>query len=295
MAPAAATNLPSPTIMLLLYVLMGTLVPWCVASSSESLRGRYSFSLSTFDPSGRLAQVEHASTAASLGPPVAAVALASGRGAVAASLFASPGPLVDDDGTARFVRITDSIAVAHSGVSADGRAVVSAAQRMAIEYGYTFDGGGDTEGGELPIDVFLEEVSDLFQRYTMKAGCRPFGCSLLVLHLPASPALSGRKDCRIYRIDPSGSVEMAGPICCIGGGDDRAPKIVRALEERGCSDAASLEEAEEIMLEVLRDVLGSSPVTKRPRLSFLCSSMTRSGGLSVRKVSSPTRREGGEG
>ena len=38
-----------------------------------------------------------------------------------ASLFGTPSPLVEDDGTARFVRTSDAIVVAHSGVSADGR------------------------------------------------------------------------------------------------------------------------------------------------------------------------------
>ena len=226
--------------------------------SSSPDGGRYSYSLSTFDKEGRLNQVERAQRAANLGPPVVAVSLHNGQGCVMASLFGTPSPLLVDDGTARFVRISDTIAVAHSGVSADGRAVTAAAQRLAVEHAYTFhdDGSADGSGSAseaIPIDLFLEEVSQLFQRYTMKPGCRPFGCSLVVAHIPQS-GICDNSRCRLYRIDPSGMVQMVEPICCIGGGGV-VDKIVQKLEERNCADASSLEDAERILLDAMRNAL----------------------------------------
>eukprot|EP00568_Trieres_chinensis_P012237 CAMPEP_0183302734 /NCGR_PEP_ID=MMETSP0160_2-20130417/8416_1 /TAXON_ID=2839 ORGANISM="Odontella Sinensis, Strain Grunow 1884" /NCGR_SAMPLE_ID=MMETSP0160_2 /ASSEMBLY_ACC=CAM_ASM_000250 /LENGTH=165 /DNA_ID=CAMNT_0025465541 /DNA_START=37 /DNA_END=531 /DNA_ORIENTATION=+ len=157
------------------------LSPRASLASDYGLDARYSFSLTTFDPAGRLGQVERASRAASLGPPVVAVALSGeGRdkgGVVFASLFELPGPLVRDDGTARFVRVSDGIVVTHSGLGADGRVLCAAAQRLAVEHEYAF-------GEEVPVEMFLEEVAAMFQKYTMRPGSRPFGCSLLVAHVP---------------------------------------------------------------------------------------------------------------
>jgi len=281
------------SVLTLLLLLFWRCPLGAVALPSSSDRGRYSFSLSTFDQDGRLGQVERAHHAALLGPPVVAVSLSNATGGggacVLAAPFNTPSPLIDDDGTARFVRVSDTIAVAHSGVSADGRAVSAAAQRLAVEHAYTFhdDGSCDPSDEEMiPIDLFLEQISQLFQRYTMKAGCRPFGCSLLVAHL--------RSDrCRLYRIDPSGMVTLVEPICCIGGGTV-ADRLVEMLEERGCAEAPTMEDAERILLEAMRDVLleeagasahdaaSDAPRIRRP--TFLASTLTRSRGLEVRKI-----------
>ena len=298
------------TTLLSLFAKLAPLCSLCLGSrSSSSVGGRYSFSLSTFDQNGRLAQVERAALAASLGPPVVAVSLSNGAGCVMASLFSTPSPLVNDDGTARFVRISDNIAVAHSGVSADGRAIAAAAQRLAVEHAYTFaDDGSDEE--MIPIDFFLEEMSGLFQKYTMKPGSRPFGCSLLVAHLPnddnagsgtcSSSSGSSTACCRLYRIDPSGMVRLVEPICCIGGGEGGsvADKIVEQLEERRCAESSSLEEAERILLEVMRDVLSEegdanavSNSQKVPGHTFLASTLTRTRGLLVKKMHPPQQED----
>ena len=288
--------------LLALLITTITFCPLCTVAlpgrSSSADGRRYSFSLSTFDKEGRLNQVDRAQRAASLGPPVVAVSLTNGAGCVLASLFGTPSPLIEDDGTARFVRITDTIAVAHSGVSADGRAVTAAAQRLAV---------GAAVGSEMiPIDFFLEELSQLFQRYTMKPGCRPFGCSLLVAHNPPGAASSSSSStnsrCRLYRIDPSGMVQMVEPICCIGGGTV-ADKIVEKLEEHNCADASSIEEAETTLLDVMRNVVEEdtsidSKPNDCPRIppgpTFLASTLTRSRGLEVRKIYSPSQMEGGD-
>ena len=305
-----------PTLLALITTL--TFCPLCAVAlpgrSSSADGGRYSFSLSTFDKEGRLNQVERAQRAASLGPPVVAVSLRNGKGCVMASLFATPSPLMEDDGTARFVRISDTIAVAHSGVSADGRAVTAAAQRLAVEHAYTFHDDGSADGGSemIPIDLFLEEVSQLFQRYTMKPGCRPFGCSLLVAHIPSgtlfsdntsgcTPSSSSNSRCRLYRIDPSGMVEMVEPMCCIGGGLV-VDRIVQKLEEHSCAEASSLEDAERIVLDAMRNVLEEedtsidSHANDGPRIpgpTFLASTLTRSRGLEVRKIHPSARVEEG--
>uniref|UniRef100_A0A7S4WAH2 Proteasome alpha-type subunits domain-containing protein n=1 Tax=Ditylum brightwellii TaxID=49249 RepID=A0A7S4WAH2_9STRA len=171
--------------------------------------GRYSFSLTTFDPSGRLSQVSHATRASTLGPPIIALTHPKYNAVLLCSPHAVPSPLVRDDGTCRFVSITPSISMCHSGIGADGRVIIDAALKCAIEHSYTYD-------EDVSIDTFLENLSLLFQEYTMKPGCRPFGCSVLVCYLPPPhPIQKEDGDSRIitqqpciFRIDPSGAVEL---------------------------------------------------------------------------------------
>ena len=208
--------------------------------TADRLDGRYSFSLTTFDPKGKLAQVERATHAAYLGTPVIGVCTQHGIFLCAPQIL--PSPLMIDDGTARFFTVSKSIAVAHSGI--DGRIVVAAAQRMTVEYEFTYD-------EEMPIEAFLEEISLLFQEYTMKAGCRPFGCSLLVAHLESD------NNC-LYRIDPSGVVDRCGSSGIIGStmGD-----TLKRLKELTADDSKDLDESD--LLRVMKDSLNE--VSKKTR------------------------------
>ncbi len=112
-----------------------------------------------------------------------------------------PTCFVNDDGTSRIVQVNKEIVVAHTGIAADGRKVVTDAIRAAVEHKYTFD-------EDVPLEKFLEDLSMLFQKYSMMPGARPFGCSILVCYISqyASP---GGYDVRphFYRIDPSGLVQ----------------------------------------------------------------------------------------
>jgi 20S proteasome alpha/beta subunit len=109
-------------------------------------------------------------------------------------------PLTREDGTDRFVQVTKSIVMGHSGINADGRVLCTAAQRLAVEHEYTFD-------EEIPMNIFLEEMSLLMQRYTMKPGSRPFGCSLMVGFSQSSSATNKKNQSgKIFTLDPSGAV-----------------------------------------------------------------------------------------
>ena len=170
------------------------------AAITETVEGRYSFSLTTFHPSGKLPQLSYATKASTLGPPV--IAFNDDHGIVLVSLQSLPSPLICDDGTARIAKITDSILIGHTGVNADGRVVAEAAQRLAVEHAYTFE-------EEIPMDVLLEDLALLYQEYTMKAGVRPFGCCMIV---------TGLED-GIYQIDPAGTVtKLSSPISFSGRG-----------------------------------------------------------------------------
>lgn len=221
----------------------------------DPIEGRYSFSLTTFHPTGKLPQLEHAIKASELGPPVIAVSLSNGKGIILASIQSLPSPLINDDGTSRFVRISKSVIMGHTGVSADGRVLCEAAQRLSVEHTYTFH-------EEIPVDTLLEEMALLFQEYTMKPGCRPFGCSLIVASI--NDDSDGGNGCCLYRIDPAGTVTKLESIAFAGRGNGE--QMIERIYEAGCMDVKSVEEGQEILKKLLKSELLGIGVDDRNNL-----------------------------
>jgi len=245
------------TVLVYAYRLLAFLLLVSVCNCNERVDGRYSYSLTTFDPNGRLGQVERAMIAASLGTPVLAVCRK--EHILMVSPQGLPSKLVLDDGTSRFCRISPSILVAHSGVGADGRVVGAAAQRMAVEYEYTFD-------EDIPIENFLEEISLLFQEYTIEAGSRPFGCALLVAYFPQNIAMGGPPTPQLYRIEPSGSVESLGTHGVIG----NSASLSAQLSDIAKFTNNTLEQDHSSITQMLRNHLQESVSTgpSSPTTSF---------------------------
>jgi len=199
MVRVASTSTFSTGLVLLSRLLIVFWI-WCPESYSVVTDGRHSFGLTTFNTDGKLEQVERALIASSLGTPI--IGVIKGDSIILASPQILPSPFMNDDGTSRFSVVSPQIVVCHSGISSDGRVLVESAQRLAIEHAYTFD-------EPIPIGLFLEEVSLLFQEYTMKPGARPFGCTLLVGFLPPlswSVRNQIEQKPRLFQIDCSGTV-----------------------------------------------------------------------------------------
>jgi 20S proteasome subunit alpha 2 len=227
-----------------LLLLSTAVLPVCFGS--DPMDGRYSFSLTTFNPSGKLGQVERAIVASSLGTPI--VAVAQGQRILLASPQILPSPFMEDDGTARFSSVAPHIAIAHSGISADGRVLVAAAQRLAVEHAYTFE-------EPIPIELLLEELSLLFQEYTMKPASRPFGATLLVAHV--SPVTG---ESQLFRIDPSGSVQAYTEKYAIVNGkslendmETKLKELVNAGGEEG--DGTTLEQRRQELSQLLEEAI----------------------------------------
>ena len=81
---------------------------------------RYSFSLSTFSPEGRVQQIEFAFKAVEKGPPAAAVA--TPEGVVVAKAARAPEAGADVGESPHLVRVTESIVATYAGLPADFRA-----------------------------------------------------------------------------------------------------------------------------------------------------------------------------
>lgn len=229
--------LPRKALLLLVCLLI---TGFSNGSGFIDVESRHEASLSTFDTAGRLLQVEYAMEAAAMGTPVVVVCR-PGIGMFMAAPQVLPHAFVLDDGTARFARVTNNLMVSHSGISADGRVLVAACQEMAIQHEYVYD-------ESIPLDIFLEEMSLLYQEHTMKPAVRPFGATLIV---------ADHESDSFYRIDPSGAVECLGNHAVINGDTMQTDnKLLEQLHDiAGNESQSTLQEVGDQVVEALKDAL----------------------------------------
>ncbi|KAF7639514.1 Proteasome subunit alpha type [Meloidogyne graminicola] len=154
---------------------------------SEKGSEKYSFSLTTFSPSGKLMQIEYAMNAVKGGSP--SVGIKAKECVVLASENKSS-LLQDSDW--KIEKITSHIGCAHSGMGPDSRILVRKARKIATEYKAYY-------GEPMPITQLSAKVASIMQEYTQSGGVRPFGVSLLIGGWDES------KGPMLFQIDPSGS------------------------------------------------------------------------------------------
>jgi 20S proteasome alpha/beta subunit len=228
-----------------------------VSSSSYDQNGRYSYSLTTFDPTGKLGQVERAIEASQLGTPIITVIYNTTNeyGIIMVAPQTLPNLFTLDDGTSRFTLISCNIMIAHSGLSSDGRILVSAAHKLAIQHEYTFD-------ETIPIHILLEELSLLYQEYTMKVATRPFGTTLIVAYVPENSNSNkyfhtNKPQPAMYRIDPSGNVELLEDCAIIHGREQlQETDLVANLKVlMNDTSTTTIEECQDKVVKLVRDAL----------------------------------------
>jgi len=151
---------------------------------------RYSFSLTTFSPSGKLGQIEYALNAVSQG--VTSIGIKATNGVVIVTEKKTASPLIDDSTLEKVVSISQNVGLVYSGMGPDARVLVDKARKAAQAYKRVYM-------EEPPVGQLVKEVAKVMQEFTQSGGVRPFGVSLLVagydeVHGPA-----------LYQVDPSGS------------------------------------------------------------------------------------------
>ncbi|CAK5094861.1 unnamed protein product [Meloidogyne enterolobii] len=171
---------------------------------------KYSFSLTTFSPSGKLMQIEYAMNAVKSGSP--SVGLKAKDCVVLAtenknSLLLNPESKIES--------ITSHVGCAHSGMGPDSRILVRKARKIAAEYKLQ-------HGEPMPITQLAAKIAAIMQEYTQSGGVRPFGVSLLIGGWDES------KGPMLFQIDPSGSY-FAWQATAIGKNDNNAKTF---LEKR---------------------------------------------------------------
>lgn len=149
----------------------------------------YSFSLTTFSPSGKLVQIEYALNAVAGGST--SLGIKAQNGVVVATEKKLRSTLMDETTVQKISLLTPNIGVAYSGMGPDSRVLVRKARKSAQAYYRVYK-------EHIPVAQLCRETAAVMQEFTQSGGVRPFGVSLL---------MAGYDDNgpQLYQIDPSGT------------------------------------------------------------------------------------------
>jgi len=149
----------------------------------------YSFSLTTFSPSGKLVQIEYALNAVAAGRP--ALGIKAKNGVVLATEKKVPSALVDETSLRKIENLSDNIGVVYAGMVPDYRVLLRRGRKAAQQY-FSF------YRDPIPVSQLVREEAAIMQEFTQSGGVRPFGISLMIAgYDDAGPQL--------FQVDPSGS------------------------------------------------------------------------------------------
>lgn len=149
----------------------------------------YSFSLTTFNPSGSLGQIEHALAAVADQP--SAVGIKAKNGVVIATEKRAVSSLVDEKTLEKIQVLAPNCGMVYAGMPADYRVLVRRGRKAAQEY-YTF------YREPTPVSQHVRELAAIMQEFTQSGGVRPFGVSLLMAGYDDSGP-------QLFQVDPSGT------------------------------------------------------------------------------------------
>lgn len=133
---------------------------------------RYSFSLTTFSPSGKLVQIEYALNAVNQG--VTALGIKATNGIVLATEKKSSSPLADPSSLSKISLVTPNIGMVYSGMGPDYRVLVDKARKVS-HTGYK-----RIYNEYPPTRILVQDVARVMQEATQSGGVRPYGVSLLI-------------------------------------------------------------------------------------------------------------------
>ncbi|KAI1247997.1 putative proteasome subunit alpha type-2 [Eutypa lata] len=133
---------------------------------------RYSFSLTTFSPSGKLVQIEYALNAVNQG--VTALGIKATNGIVLATEKKSSSPLTDPSSLSKVSHITPNIGMVYAGMGPDYRVLVDRARKVS-HTGYK-----RIYNEYPPTRILVQDVARVMQEATQSGGVRPYGVSLLI-------------------------------------------------------------------------------------------------------------------
>lgn len=134
-------------------------------------RNQYDTDVTTWSPQGRIHQIEYAMEAVKQG--AAAVGLRSKTHVVLASLKRATSELASH--TQKVFKIDDHMAIATSGLAADGRILCRYLRNECIRHSYVFE-------SPMPTGRLVRQLADKSQLATQGSGSasRPYGVGLLV-------------------------------------------------------------------------------------------------------------------
>ncbi|KAK3304597.1 nucleophile aminohydrolase [Chaetomium strumarium] len=231
---------------------------------------RYSFSLTTFSPSGKLVQIEYALNAVNQG--VTALGIKATNGIVLATEKKSSSPLADPSSLSKISLITPNIGMVYSGMGPDYRVLVDRARKVS-HTGYK-----RIYNEYPPTRILVQDVARVMQEATQSGGVRPYGVSLLIAGwdegiLPEEddPELQSKEEGEgeekkkkvggktggilkggpmLYQVDPSGSY-FPWKATAIG----KSATTAKTFLEKRYTEGLELEDAVHIALLTLKETI----------------------------------------
>lgn len=192
----------------------------------------YSFSLTTFAPSGKLAQIESALAAVEKGND--AIGIKCTDGVILATEKRLHTVLMDEEMYTKTEALCQGCGTVFAGISPDYRVLVRQGRKKAQAYKATY-------GEEIPCSQMTRELADVMQEYTQSGGVRPFGVSMLV-------AGFDQERPQLFQVDPSGTY-FAWKATAIG----KNYKAMKAFLERRYTEELTVEAGLNIALLTMRD------------------------------------------
>lgn len=203
---------------------------------------RYSFSLTTFSPNGKLVQIEYALNAVNQG--VTALGIKATNGVVLATEKKSSTPLMNSSSLEKISRITPNIGMIYSGMGPDYRVLTDKARKVShTDYKRIYN-------EYPPTRILVQDVAKVMQEATQSGGVRPFGVSLLVAGWDDKPAGTGQGGPALYQVDPSGSY-FPWKATAIG----KSATSAKTFLEKRYNDGLELEDAIHIALLTLKETI----------------------------------------
>ncbi|KRX04864.1 hypothetical protein PPERSA_06498 [Pseudocohnilembus persalinus] len=152
-----------------------------------SNKQHYDYTCSTFNPNGKIFQVEYAQAAANFGS--ICLGLKNKTHAVLVSLKRSQNELSGYQD--KIFKIDDNMGMALAGLTADARLLCKYMRNECLNHRYVYQ-------TEFPLQRMVEKISTKAQKKTQTYFNRPYGVSLLIAgHDQAGP--------HIFLTDPSGN------------------------------------------------------------------------------------------
>mmetsp|Transcript_53144 Transcript_53144/g.108391 ORF Transcript_53144/g.108391 Transcript_53144/m.108391 type:complete len:234 (+) Transcript_53144:75-776(+) len=194
--------------------------------------GDMNFSLTTFNKTGKLMQIEYALARVQQGKM--ALGIKAKNGVVIATDKKVTTTLVDADEYQKIQNITPTTGFVYAGMGPDFRVIIRNARKAAQKYYLTYR-------EVQPVAQVVRESALLMQEYTQSGGVRPFGVSCLV---------AGYDDegPQLFQVDPSGS-SFGWKATAIGKNYVNAKNFL----ERRYTEDMELDDAVHIALLTLRE------------------------------------------
>ena len=197
-------------------------------------RSEYDRGVNTFDPSGRLFQVEYAMGAIKLGST--AIAIQTSEGVVMAVEKRVESSLMKKESMKKQVKLDQHVGCAMSGLVADAGTLVERARVASQQHWFMYD-------EPIRVEAIVESVCDLALRFGEGGQARPFGVALLIAGVDETgPCL--------YHTDPSGT-HTKYLAKAIGAGSESAQTLLQEQYNK----SLTLVEAQKIALEALKQVM----------------------------------------